>query len=58
MLHGLSEYRALNKRYDVKFDGDDELKELSDGISELVEENRLMQKRVKDLRDKLSESRV
>lgn len=50
MLSGLNNYRAYNKRYDYSFDGDDQLTELNSGIIELVEENRQIRKRLKDLR--------
>lgn len=50
MLDSLSAYRANDKKYTVSFDGDDELKELNDGISELVSENQQLRRRIKDIR--------
>lgn len=53
MLKGLSDYRALNRKYTYDFDGDDELIELNRGITVLSNENQQLRKRIKDLRDKL-----
>ncbi len=49
MLAGLDAYRAQDKKYSVKFDGDDELVRLNDGISELANENRQFRSRIKTL---------
>ena len=38
MLDGLNAYRSQDKKYSVKFDGDDQLTQLNDGISELANE--------------------
>ena len=50
MLEGLSAYRSSDKKYTVKFDGDDQLVELNDGISELAGENQQLRRRVRELR--------
>lgn len=55
MLFGLNNYRSFNKRYNYTFDGDDQLSELNDGITEVTNENQQLRKRVADLRDKLNE---
>jgi methyl-accepting chemotaxis protein len=47
MLDGLNAYRSQDKKYTVKFDGDDELVQLNEGISELVNENRQFRSRIK-----------
>ena len=52
MLEGLSAYRSSDKKYTVSFEGDDQLVELNDGISELAGENQQLRRRVKDLRKK------
>lgn len=58
MLDGLSNYRAFNKKYTYTFDGDDELSELNDGITELAGENQQLRKRVTDLRAKINNTGV
>lgn len=55
MLGGLDDYSQRGRRYDYDFEGDDELKKLNEGISALVEENMVMRKRVKALKDKEEE---
>lgn len=50
MLESLSAYRSSDKKYTVKFDGDDQLVELNDGISELAGENQQLRRRVRELR--------
>lgn len=52
MLKGLRNYRSLGTKYTCSFDGDDELSELNDGVTELVGENIQLRKRIKTLRDK------
>lgn len=52
MLDALNNYRSYNKRYTLSFDGDDQLAELNQGISELASENLQMRKRLMNLRNK------
>ena len=40
MLRGLDDYRTMGRRYGYAFEGDDELAELNEGITEVTEENR------------------
>lgn len=47
MLEGLDAYRAQDKKYTVKFDGDDQLAQLNNGIKELANENRQFRSRIK-----------
>ena len=47
MLDGLNAYRSRDKKYSVKFDGDDQLTQLNEGISELANENRQLRGRIK-----------
>ena len=54
MLSGLRNYRSFNQKYTYSFDGDDELSELNDGITEIIGENQQMRVRVTDLRKKLN----
>ena len=55
MLSGIEDYRSMNRRYSVTFDGDDELTELNEGITELTEENRQYRRRIKLLKENRSE---
>lgn len=54
MLEGLNNYRSFNKKYTYSFEGDDQLLELNDGITELVSENQQLRKRVTDMRNKMA----
>lgn len=54
MLAGLNNYRSYNKKYSYSFEGDDQLSELNDGITELAGENQMLRKRVANLRSKVS----
>ncbi len=47
---GLGSYRSFNKKYGVDFDGDDELKEINEGIKELCDENQKLRGRIAQLR--------
>ena len=51
MLSGLEEYRSMGRRYGYTFEGDDELVELNEGITELTEENRQYRRRIKLLKE-------
>ena len=51
MLQGLDDYRSMNRRYGYAFDGDDQLAELNEGITELAEENRQLRRRIKLLKE-------
>ena len=51
MLSGLDEYRSIGRRYTYSFEGDDQLSELNEGITELAEENRQLRRRVKLLKE-------
>lgn len=50
MLDSLSAYRTTDKKYSCSFEGDDQLAELNDGISEIAEENRQLRSRIKALK--------
>ena len=51
MLEGLDDYRSMGRRYSYSFEGDDQLVELNEGISELTEENRQYRRRIKLLKE-------
>ena len=53
MLGGLNNYRSFGSKYSYTFDGDDQLSELNDGITELTGENIQLSKRIKAMRDSL-----
>ena len=42
---------TIGRRYTYSFEGDDQLSELNDGITELAEENRQLRRRVKLLKE-------
>ncbi len=50
MLDALSAYRSTDKKYTVRFDGDDQLAELNEGISELAGENQQLRRRIREIR--------
>lgn len=50
MLDALSAYRSMDKKYSVDFDGDDELRELNEGISELANENQQLRRRIREIK--------
>jgi hypothetical protein len=58
MLSGLNNYRSFNKKYSYTFEGDDQLSELNDGITELAGENQQLRKRVTDLRAKIKNAGI
>lgn len=51
MLKGLDDYRSIGRKYENAFDGDDQLAELNDGITELAEENRQLRRRIKLMKE-------
>ena len=55
MLGGLKNYRDMGKRYNMEFDGDDQLSELNSGISDLASENQQLRKRLNAMRQNLNQ---
>ncbi len=51
MLDGLKNYRTFNKKYSYDFDGDDQLRDLNSGISDLIAENQQMRKRLSSIKN-------
>ena len=51
MSDGIDDYRASGRRYNYNFDGDDQLANINAGLSELIEENVELKRRVKALRE-------
>lgn len=54
MLTGLSNYKSFNKRYTYEFDGDDQLRELNDDITQIADENQQLKKRIASLRNSIN----
>ncbi len=50
MSAGIDNYRAFGKRYGYTFDGDDQIENINTGLSELIEDNIELKRRVKALR--------
>lgn len=50
MLANLNNYRSYNKKYTYTFEGDDQLVELNEGITEITGENQQLRKRISILR--------
>lgn len=50
MLSGLSAYKTSDKKYTVTFEGDDQLAELNEGISEIANENQQLRRRIRELK--------
>lgn len=51
MSDGIDGYRLSGRRHVYEFDGDDQLANVNAGVSELIDENVELKKRVKNLRD-------
>ena len=50
MSQGIDNYRSIGKKYGYVFDGDDQLANINNGITEIIEENVELKGRVKMLR--------
>ena len=48
---GLNNYRLSGRRHNYVFDGDDQLSDINSGVSELIEENIDLKRRIKNLRE-------
>ncbi len=51
MSDGVDAYRLSGRRHVYEFDGDDQLANVNSGLTELIDENVELKKRVKNLRD-------
>lgn len=56
MSAGVDNYRTVGKRYGVTFEGDDQLSNINNGLTEVIEENIELKSRVKGLRDGMIKS--
>ena len=52
MLESLRDYLSYRRRYTYTFDGNDQLSDLNDTITELTEENRALRKKISEIREK------
>lgn len=48
---GLNNYKLSNRKHNYVFDGDDQLTDINTGVSELIEENIDLKRRIKNLRE-------
>lgn len=55
MLSGLKSYRDMGKKYNLEFDGDDQLSELNAGITDITSENQQLRKRLNAMRQNLTQ---
>ena len=51
MSDGVDSYRVSGRRYIYEFDGDDQLANINSGLTEIIEENVELKRRLKNLRD-------
>ena len=56
MAEMLAAYRSSGRRYNYTFDGDDQLSDINEGITEVVEENLELKARVKSLREERNQA--
>ncbi|MBQ9701391.1 MAG: hypothetical protein IJ753_06315 [Bacteroidales bacterium] len=52
MLESLRDYLGYRRRYTYTFDGNDQLSDLNNSITELTEENRALRKRISEIKEK------
>lgn len=52
MLESLRDYLGYRRRYTYTFDGNDQLSDLNDSITDLTEENRALRKRISEIKEK------
>lgn len=52
MQHALSDYLEFRRRYTYSFDGNDQLCELNNSVTDLTEENRTLRRRITELKEK------
>ena len=55
MHHALSDYLSFRRRYTYSFDGNDQLYQLNNSVTDLTEENRTLRRRMAELKEKKAE---
>ncbi|MGM9763885.1 MAG: hypothetical protein ACI3ZQ_07695 [Candidatus Cryptobacteroides sp.] len=53
---GIDNYRSIARPYNYTFDGDDQLKNISNGVADLIDENIELKKRIRALKDKINKT--
>lgn len=48
---GITNYRSMGRKYGYVFDGDDQLADINNGVTELIEENLELRRRVRSLKE-------
>ena len=51
MSSGIDNYRSSGKRYGYEFEGDDQLANINSGLTDLIEENLELKKRLRDMKE-------
>lgn len=54
---GIDNYRSISRPYNFTFDGDDQLKNISNGVADLIDENIELKRRIRALKDKINKQR-
>lgn len=52
MQHALTDYLEFRRRYTYSFDGNDQLYQLNNSVTDLTEENRTLRRRIAELKEK------
>ena len=52
MSDGIDAYKARGRMFEYSFDGDDQLANVNEGLTDLIEENTELKRRIKALREK------
>lgn len=58
IAEGIDSYRNYGRRYGYVFEGDDQLADINAGVTELIEENMEMRKRIQSLRENRSRTQI
>ena len=58
IAEGIDSYRNYGRRYGYVFEGDDQLADINAGVTELIEENMELRKRIQSLRDNRGRTQI
>lgn len=58
MAEGIDSYRNYGRRYGYVFEGDDQLADINAGVTELIEENMELRKRIQSLRENRGRTQI
>lgn len=58
IAEGIDSYRNYGRRYGYVFEGDDQLADINAGVTELIEENMELRKRIQSLRENRSRTQI